>query len=297
MKKLLAVLLLGITFLVGPSAARAELITGLTTNNQIFFFDSATPGTTFGFTAVTGLGGSTLVGIDYRPATPGVLVGVSQSGTGGFVYEIDTVTGAATQINTIPVLSGTAFGVDFNPVPNALRIVSNTGQNLRITAGGTGVVNVDTPLNPTPNSVVGAAYSNNFAGATVTTLYVIDSGSDTLLTQGGPDGVPSPNLGQLFPVGPLGFDTNNFVGFDISGATGTAFASLTPQLGIFFSGLHTINLNTGQATFVGNIDSGGFPVQGISVSNAVPEPSSVALLGLGAVGLVGYAYRRRRLAR
>jgi Domain of unknown function (DUF4394) len=104
---------------------------------------------------VTGLvPGTTLVGIDFRPATPGTLVGVGQlPGGSGNVYTIDTSTGAAAVINTIPTLTGAAFGVDFNPVPNALRIVSDAGQNLRIVAGGTGVVNTDGTLNPgTPAS-------------------------------------------------------------------------------------------------------------------------------------------------
>jgi hypothetical protein len=51
--------------------------------------------------------------------------------------------------------------------------------------------------------VVGAAYSNNVAGALQTTLYDIDSVLDQLFTQGGlnvPPGTPSPNTGQLLPV-------------------------------------------------------------------------------------------------
>jgi hypothetical protein len=38
---------------------------------------------------------------------------------------------AATQPVTPIVLSGTEFGVDFNPAADALRIVSDTGQDLR----------------------------------------------------------------------------------------------------------------------------------------------------------------------
>jgi hypothetical protein len=227
---------------------------------------------------------------------PGQLTGVGQTGTSGAVYRIDPVTGAATQVNTIPVLTGTQFGVDFNPVPDALRIVSDADQNLRITAGGAGIVNVDGSLNPGNPNVVGAAYSNNVDGGVngQTTLYDIDSALDILVTQGGvnfPPGTPpvSPNTGTLFPVGSLGVTTNDLVGFDISGFSGTAFASLTTSLG---AGLYTIDLTTGAATLVGAIDGSTLQVRDIAVAN-VPLPATFALFGIGAV-VLGAATRVRR---
>ena len=303
MKTLIGIFVLALALLAVPDRASAETIFGLTTGNQLFTFDSATPGSISAPVPVTGLlPATTLVGIDFRPVDQR-LVGVGQVGQAGgtgTVYAIDPQTGAATSINTGFTLTGTAYGVDFNPVPNALRIVSNAGQNLRIVNGGTGTVNTDSALNPgTPSvvGVVGAAYSNNFAGATMTTLFDINnSGPATLVTQGGPNGVPSPNTGQLFPVGSLGVNTTDQVGFDISPNSGVAFASLTP-VGAPGSSLYTINLGTGAATLIGTIGNGSVPVQGLTV--AVPEPASLgmgvtaALLGLG-LGL-GCAWRRRRV--
>jgi Domain of unknown function (DUF4394) len=297
-KNLVAAVLLTLALIVGPSMAGAESIVGLTTDNRIFFLDSASPGTISALTPVTGLlPATTLVGIDFRPVSPGVLVGVGQTGATGAVYEINPVTGAAVQINTIPALTGTAFGVDFNPVPNALRIVSDADQNLRIVAGGAGVVNTDGTLNPGNPNVVGAAYSNNVPGGAngVTTLYDIDSAVDSLFTQGTanfPPGV-SPNTGTLFLVGALGVDTTDLVGFDISGFTGTAFASLTP-LTATGSSLYTINLGTGGATLIGAID-GGLLVRDIAVSN-VPLPSALALLAIGAAALTAIVRMRRPVA-
>jgi hypothetical protein len=96
---------------------------------------------------------------------------------------------------------------------------------------------VDGTLNPGNPNVVGAAYSNNVPGGVngQTTLYDIDSALDQLFTQGGvnfPPGTPpvSPNTGTLFDVGPLGVNTSDLVGFDISAFSGTAFASLTTPL-------------------------------------------------------------------
>jgi hypothetical protein len=168
-------------------------------------FDSAVPGLAGAPIPVTGLGaGQTLVGIDFRPLDR-QLVGVASAGTGGVVYAINPSTGAATQINSSMTLTGSAFGVDFNPVPNALRVVSDANQNLRITMGGAGVVNTDGMLNPGDPNVVGAAYSNNVPGGIngQTTLYVIDSVLDALFTQGTVNFPPgtSPNTGTLFQVG------------------------------------------------------------------------------------------------
>jgi hypothetical protein len=292
---------LAFALIAGATPGRAERIFGLTTSNQIFSFDSASPGTILGPISVAGLtAGGILVGIDSRPATPGVLVGVERLANGsGAVYTINPTTGAATQINTIPALDGTAYGVDFNPVPNALRIVSNADQNLRIVNGGAGAVNVDSTLNPGDPSVVGAAYSNNQPGGLngQTTLYDIDSVLDQLFTQGSvnfPPGI-SPNTGTLFLVGSLGVNTSDLVGFDISGSSGVAFASLTPATGAG-SSLYTINLATGSATLVGSIGDGFLFVQDVSVvTTAVPQPATLGLFLAGALALGVMAARGGRI--
>lgn len=310
MKRWLGILLLAVGLGAGPGQARAEPIVALTTTNQLFTFDSSTPGSISTPVTVTGLtAGEALVGIDARPVD-GALVGVGFNSTTGMgsVYTLNIATGAATSINT-GLNFGTgaaAWGVDFNPVSNALRIVNNNlsggptptdppNNNFRITAGGAGGFNVDGDFNPSPSNIVGAAYSNNVPGGVggQTTLYGIDATSDQLLTQGSvnfPGGATpvSPNTGTLSGVGALGVNTNNLVGFDISD-TGAAFASLTPGSG---SNFYTIDLATGQATLVGAIGNGTLQVQGLTV--AIPEPASLILLALGAVGMGGYVWRRRQ---
>ena len=157
---------------------------------------------------------------------------------------IDPVTGAATAVGAAftPALSGTAFGFDFNPTVDRIRVVSDTGQNLRLNPDTGAVAAVDGALNPGAPHVVGSAYTNNFAGATTTTLYAIDAATDQLLIQN------PPNNGTLAPVGPLGVDTSDDVGFDITANDGVAFATLT--IG-GTTRLHRIDLVTGTATQVG----------------------------------------------
>lgn len=242
----------------------AVTVYALTANNRLIAFNSPTPGALTGNVAITGLGaGETLVGIDFRPAN-NQLYGVSSASR---IYTINTTTGAATAVGSTaftPALTGTAFGVDFNPVPDRIRLVSDAEQNLRLHPDTGAVAGTDTALvyatgdpsaGANPN-LVGAAYTNNFRGATTTTLYGIDSNLDRLVRQGSVGGAPiSPNSGQLFTVGALGINTNDQVGFDIAAPNDLAFASLTTQ-GASNSALYSINLNTGAATPIGTIGGG-----------------------------------------
>ena len=175
-----------------PALVSAATIVGLTTGNRLVSFDSASPGVILADVAISGLAlNHSLIGIDFRPAD-GVLVGVSRSSASddAQVYTINTFTGGATAIGLLFALPGSSgFGVDFNPVPGALRLVTDAEANRRITMGGAGVVNTDASLNPVPTAglqISGAAYSNNVPGGVGgnTTLYVVDSTSGNLYSQG-----------------------------------------------------------------------------------------------------------------
>jgi hypothetical protein len=262
---------------------RAELIYA-TTGFDIARFDSASANVVTSVT-ITGMQfGETLVGIDLRPSD-GLLYGI---GSMNRLYTINPLSGLAMQVGTAGAftLGGTAFGIDFNPVPDRLRLVSNTEQNLRINPNDGTLTATDPALNPAGN-VVAVAYSNNFAGALSTTLYAIDSVSGMLSI------ISVPNSGgPINPVGSLGLGTNlgESIGFDISGLTGVAYAYiLTDGL----PRLYTINLATGTATLVGIIGNGETQYVGLTAGTAVPEPSSILLLGVGAGLFAGYRRYRR----
>jgi hypothetical protein len=238
---------------------RAPLrVVGLTDAGQLVCFSDRQPQRTRVLGTVAGFGGSDsrLIGIDFRPQD-GLLYGV---GNGGGLYRVDTTTAALTavgQLSTAPDPAATAFGVDFNPAANALRIVSDTGQNLRHpfadpaarTAEDKALTNPAAP--PATGSVPaegvgGAGYTNNDTdAATATALFVLDTEADRLSIQ-------SPaNAGTLAPVGNLGVDAGVVAGFDVhspvpGGPSTDMLALATLQVDDRY-GLYEIDLLTGKA--------------------------------------------------
>ncbi|MFN8343372.1 MAG: DUF4394 domain-containing protein [Spirosomataceae bacterium] len=191
--------------------------------------------------AITGLqSGESVLGLDFRPAN-GQLYAL---GSTSRLYTVNTSNGAATVIGAAPfspALSGTEFGFDFNPTVDRIRLTSNTGQNLRLHPD-TGVVAVTDPnLNPGSPMVTASAYTNNFAGASTTTLYNIETtaGNAMLYIQN------PPNNGTLVPVGSLGVTAESSNGFDIGGTSGMAYALLRSG---GTTRVYSINLTTGAAT-------------------------------------------------
>ena len=213
---------------------------------------------------IAGLAGDTkIVGIDHRVKT-GDLLGV---GDQGGLYTIATG-GAATSIGKLTVpLEGAVFGVDVNPAADALRIVSDTGQNLRqplamtplaATAADTKLTNPATaPATGTVPAVgvTAAGYTNDDnAMASGTALFVIDTTADRVSLQ-------SPaNAGTLAPVGGLGGDAAPTVGFDVHSAlAGDRAGALTAWASIDIGGtrsLHRIDLLTARVEKLGGLPGG-----------------------------------------
>lgn len=275
---------LALAAFTAAATTKAETIVATTSDNRLLFFDSAAPATITKTLSLTGLNsGETVLGIDFRP-TNGALYGIT-SASRGFLADVssgDTFPGPAGQFT----LDGTSFGFDFNPTADRARITSNTGQNLRINPDNGTLTATDSRLAFAPGDanaaatphVVGSAYTNSFPGAGATVLYDIDSNLDALLIQN-----PA-NAGTLTTIGQLGVNTNDNVGFDISGASGVAYASLTVGS---TTGLYRINLANGSATLVGPIGD-ATTLNGATVTDiAVFTPTPTRLLNLSARARVG----------
>jgi uncharacterized protein DUF4394 len=291
MKRISRVLALAITGLVLVGAAadvagaaprdrgrdrNQVTVYGLTADERILTFSLDDPGDIQRSVAIRGLNSDKALGLDRRPAN-NIFYTVTQTRRGATLYTVDPRSGrtqrvadlvsapTATNPNRTPItLSGDEFGFDFNPAADALRIVSDTGQNLRVIPSartapdGTqlqpGDTFVDGTLNRNGQTVPGvtaAAYTNNDTDpATATTLYDIDHLRDELSIQN------PPNTGTLTNTVPLGRRTDQRVGFDIrttaQGDLAVASLSLlTPGNRANRTRLVVVDLATG------NVDSQG----------------------------------------
>ena len=192
--------------------------------------------------AITGLqAGENILGIDFRPLN-GQLYALGSSSR---IYTLNLGTGAATAVGSqLPtLLVGSDFGFDFNPTVDRIRVVSDLGQNLRLNPIDGTISAIDGMINPGTPTLSGAAYSENFAGATTTSLFVIDHNTDKLYLQS------PPNNGTLVERGALGINITNSNGFDIGSTSNKAYLLATVNSE---NKIYSINTTTGAASVVSN---------------------------------------------
>lgn len=265
---------------IGPPAK--ETLYAVSTGNHLLGFNAGQPQKILSRRPLTGLQPQERVlGIDYRVAR-GQLFALGSSGR---LYRIDTASAQATPVGApfAAALRGQGFGFDFNPAVDRIRIVSDTGQNLRAHPDTGALVDADPKTDGfqpdgtlaydasdvnagKPAAVLGAAYSYNQVDEKITTNFAIDSRQGVLVTQGTREGVlpaVSPNTGRLFTVGPLGAGPFERSSFDISDVDNVGYAALT-RAGAGASVLYRIDLASGAATRIGTI-GGGEAVDGLAI--------------------------------
>jgi len=199
-----------------------------------------------------------VLGVDFR-ATNGRLYALAD---GGGIYRVSTSTALATLVSRMSIRpSGVAFGIDFDPVLDRLRVVSDTAQNLQVNVD-TGAALAGEDLHErfgssrvTALGVTGIAYSNNDTSpSTGTILYALDTDEGELLLLAPPD------EGSLGFVGALGLGVTGPGGFDVYSSPGDgqsraqrAFATVQRN---GRSRLLRVNLVTGLAKHLGAFATG-----------------------------------------
>ncbi len=290
-------LLVGLLLLWCVGAERANAIpfgfvlgNGGTTLHQ---FDVDDPGNA-SVVSIT-LNGTTasLDAIDFRPLD-GVLYGYDD--VTDTYYTVDKNTGALTtaSIDAVPTATD-QLDIDFNPTIDRMRTVTALDTNI-VYNPNDGSTTLVTPLfydvgdlfEGTNPFVVGNAYTNNFDGATETTQFVLDATLNSLATLAN-------NAGTLSTVGvvtlngeELDFDPEG--GFDIftdGMGNNTAFAALNVD---GLAGLYSIDLMTAEASFLGDLPSEFGTINGLALT--IPEPSTIALSGIGLIAAFGILRRR-----
>ena len=267
-----------------PDGALArETIFAVTGSMNLIKFNAGQPRRILDRKPVTGLAaGDRLIGMDFRVAR-GVLYALS---AGGRLYTLDTASGALKPVGTAPAalpLTGSLFGVDFNPAADRIRVVSDSGFNLRLHPdtgaaidgnAALGGLQPDTALSFAAGdalagkqpALIAAAYTYNKKDEKITTNYAIEQTTGSLVVQGSVEGVNpvvSPNTGILRTVGSLGVSGVTDVGFDIADVSGVAYAVLRTATDTR-SRLHLIDLSTGRAKVVGTVGDGA-PLLGMAI--------------------------------
>src|SRR5262245_24314453 len=191
-------------------------IYGLTTDNTFYVLTpGATSFTKFGRINPNQIGGQNLIGIDFRVADGQLYA----AGDKGGLFTINLAGGpSASQVSTMsPRFGGGVQSLmDFNPVANALRLISSGDLNYAVVNSNGGNLNTtaiqtklayatgDVNFGVDPN-IIGGAYSNNYVGAPNTIFYMIDFDLDTFVTIAGLTATGSSNTGggQLQTIGPI----------------------------------------------------------------------------------------------
>lgn len=224
------------------------------------------------------------------------------------LYELDPTTGAI-----ISTIGATGFshvtGLAFNPVD---------GQLYGWVSGGTGLISIN--LTTGAGTTIGSGFSSQIPDMTFSSggvLYAWTESNDTLATIDLTTGVMTSfgsnigtsNTGLAFaPNGTLYLKPGSTL-YTLDPTTGNSITSigLSQSLnnmlafdssGTLFSGVRgggftlvTIDPTTGTVTTIGSNSAGNISALAFQ---PVPEPASVALMGLGVLALGGYVRRRRR---
>lgn len=264
-----------------PARKRAETLLVLTQDHTLVSFDAATPGQIVSHVPLKGLiTDEQVLGMDFRVAR-GQLFAVTSRNR---LLRVDHLTGEVTPIIagiTLPM--GQAWGVDFNPTVDRIRVTNDQGHNLRlhpdtgaqvdgnpkedgVQGDGTLRYTAQDPQGAVVPRIVAVGYTYNKENEKITTNYAIDAATAQLVLQGSLEGASpavSPNTGQLSSVGPLKIEPFDDASFDINDINNTAYL-VTNRAGRDPARLYDVDLSTGQGRLIAPLGVAG-KIRGLAI--------------------------------
>lgn len=239
-----------------------ERIYGIDENLNLVMFGAQSADRLSFSVRLTGLqAGESVRGMDFRN-TDGLLYVL---GTNNRLYTVDTLTGICTPFAVgafTPAFASPVadVGFDFNPTVERVRVHTSIGENRRLNSADGTSANVDAtlffqagdPTTGTPSSAA-CAYTNAIRGTTrptTTQLFAIDATRDLLYE------VVNANSGETRTLGPLGFNAERNVTYDISGRTNvgyTTWVNAGTNVSRLYNSIRTQDLANPRTTLVATL--------------------------------------------
>ncbi|MES2587965.1 MAG: DUF4394 domain-containing protein [Bacteroidota bacterium] len=226
--------------------------------------------------------GHQLIGMDFRPTTGQLYLMSYESMSGNAqLYTLNLTDFSASMVGGVFQIATNQsnFGFDFNPTVDRIRITTREGMNYRVHPNTGVLLATDGNLsyavgdaNEMATPMIGSvAYTNSYIGSTSTTLYTYDDVLMNLNTQIPPNNGTQNTIGAL-STGGIG---NGELDIYYNATSNQNMAYFIQDISALdMNKLHSVNLTTGAASLLGNINIAG-TAEDIAIQIDLNLPSEI----------------------